>query len=44
MQIGKWKCVDNTHSISHYMLRGIEGTIMYNNEQLKNEVEGMLIR
>ena len=44
IQVGRWQRVDDKHSNYHYILNGIEGTQMYNNEQLKNEVEDMLIQ
>lgn len=44
IQVGKWKRVDGNHSNYHYMLDGVERTIMYNNDQLKNEMEDMLIQ
>lgn len=44
ISVGKWKHINDKYSNIHYLLRGIEGTIMHNNEQLKSEVEDMLIQ
>ncbi|ATP40667.1 hypothetical protein CSE16_11750 [Solibacillus sp. R5-41] len=42
IHVGKWKRANDTHTNYHFMLNGIEGSLMYNNVQLKREVENML--
>ncbi|MEO4053348.1 hypothetical protein [Solibacillus sp. CAU 1738] len=44
IQVGRWQRVDDTHSNYYYIYQGIEDALMYNNLQLKNEVENMLIQ
>lgn len=44
IQFGRWQRVDDAHSNYYFIYEGTKDALMYNNEQLKNEVEEMLIR